>query len=53
MKKVSAERKELLNLGLVEPTNLIESLSIDFKILLGNVLPKFKFPELEKSGITK
>lgn len=52
--KPSLARIEELNLGHVETKNLMESLAIDFNILLGNTIPDFKMPTLpEKCGITQ
>jgi 3-methyladenine DNA glycosylase AlkC len=52
--KISVDRLNELNLGLVEAKNLMESLAIDFHILMPNVLPDFKIPDFpEKLGITK
>jgi hypothetical protein len=54
MKKVSKEIIQELNSGQREAFNLMESLSVDIKILMNNVLPAFKFPEVPTSlGITK
>lgn len=52
--KITAERLYLLNHGLVESKNLMETLAIDFNILMPLVIPGFKMPVLlEKTGITK
>lgn len=52
--KPTPARIEELNTGKVEARNLMESLAIDFTILLGNTIPDFKMPTLpEKCGITK
>lgn len=54
MIKPSPSRIAELNKGLFEATNLMESLAIDFSILLKHTLPTFTMPLLpEKCGITK
>lgn len=50
----TAERLHLLNYGMVEASNLMEVLAIDFRILMSCVKPDFNMPDLQHGlGITK
>lgn len=52
--KPSLERIDELNCGQVEAKNLMESLAINFNVLLANTIPDFTMPILpEKCGITQ